>query len=257
MACTQFFIKYNRTVTITLEEEIPPNANFRYLSLLYFKRTSDPIGLCHFIEGGRVIPLDDDVRNYPELRHKTFHVKMNGRQPSFMNAAAADRNYLTHVAFMEKWWPILNEYALSSTVPQVPQVPITPPPTLMSEMSPPSLIRETPPPILMSGTPPLTSLDDWEGVSWADLVDDEPNDISIIPTILFPPDNDERTLVSGEAGRLLIELSQKSGQSLDCPICLTNITTDLCITRCGHIYHAQCLSNWSHDSCPKCRESLL
>uniref|UniRef100_A0A182I6W6 Uncharacterized protein n=1 Tax=Anopheles arabiensis TaxID=7173 RepID=A0A182I6W6_ANOAR len=42
---------------------------------------------------------------------------------------------------------------------------------------------------------------------------------------------------------------------LICPICWELLSKDVCITCCGHIFHADCLLQWFECSktCPQCR----
>lgn len=49
-----------------------------------------------------------------------------------------------------------------------------------------------------------------------------------------------------------------NGRSVQCPICLENITTYVYLTNCNHMYCPACISTWSeqHNTCPVCRELL-
>lgn len=45
---------------------------------------------------------------------------------------------------------------------------------------------------------------------------------------------------------------------MDCPICLSNITSDVMTTTCGHSFHNECINGWKTESpsCPVCRSIL-
>lgn len=43
-----------------------------------------------------------------------------------------------------------------------------------------------------------------------------------------------------------------------CTICWEDITKDLGLVTCGHVYHSSCLADWrkQHTSCPQCRGEI-
>ena len=45
-------------------------------------------------------------------------------------------------------------------------------------------------------------------------------------------------------------------QAKTCSICLENITSDVQITRCNHIFHRSCIRNWGRNTCPMCRADI-
>ncbi|KAH3758402.1 hypothetical protein Pelo_9791 [Pelomyxa schiedti] len=45
-----------------------------------------------------------------------------------------------------------------------------------------------------------------------------------------------------------------------CVICQEDVTTDILVTQCGHLYHFDCLRTWidsGHSTCPTCRQEVL
>src|SRR5436189_8169 len=40
----------------------------------------------------------------------------------------------------------------------------------------------------------------------------------------------------------------------DCSVCVEELTTDVVVTPCGHLYHQHCLDQWlvKSDTCPIC-----
>lgn len=45
---------------------------------------------------------------------------------------------------------------------------------------------------------------------------------------------------------------------MECSICYDDITTEMFISICGHIYHNKCIKRWAdtRKNCPMCRNTL-
>ncbi len=39
----------------------------------------------------------------------------------------------------------------------------------------------------------------------------------------------------------------------NCTICIDTFSDDLTITKCGHIFHTNCIDGWRNNTCPVCR----
>jgi hypothetical protein len=53
----------------------------------------------------------------------------------------------------------------------------------------------------------------------------------------------------------------KSLEDLECSVCLKNfeIKDTICITKCNHNYHKECISKWFelNNTCPLCRKHIM
>jgi hypothetical protein len=57
----------------------------------------------------------------------------------------------------------------------------------------------------------------------------------------------------------IIDLAKKANDSLECSICLETLCDKkrmTKITRCGHIFHVECLDQVDNNQCPNCRSKL-
>jgi hypothetical protein len=50
-------------------------------------------------------------------------------------------------------------------------------------------------------------------------------------------------------------ICKNNSQTKLCTICMENVNDNMYITKCGHTYHTQCISEWTkkNQSCPLCR----
>ena len=68
-----------------------------------------------------------------------------------------------------------------------------------------------------------------------------------------------KSLLNNRKRRKILRKMRKSYcpdmESNECPICMEVVVHDVEITKCKHVFHSKCLSEWSnsHDTCPCCR----
>jgi hypothetical protein len=57
---------------------------------------------------------------------------------------------------------------------------------------------------------------------------------------------------------VLEEIKKRRSSRNDCPICFAEMSRDICVLECGHVFHRICQETWQSvsNSCPVCREEV-
>lgn len=56
----------------------------------------------------------------------------------------------------------------------------------------------------------------------------------------------------------LVDLSRKANEFFECSICLEEIGKEKIsmITKCGHLFHTECINAVEKNECPECRQKI-